>query len=141
MDSSILIPSDHKPYLRELYLNKIKEVQVKMQPFVDEVNLYTGLLRSLDEIAETPTVVQLSDYDYNASFIEKALFITDIYGELTMNEIAEKIREYEPQFTIEKITNNLSAGFSQDAKPTNPKPKLQRRKNEDKKYVYKRSVN
>lgn len=79
----------------------------------------------------------LPDITYNAekmSNIDKAVFFTKREGFLTLNEIANRIVEKEPNLNLADIKGNLSAIFAMDAKKDSPR--LSRKRNEKNKWTY-----
>lgn len=76
------------------------------------------------------------DYKYpnSKALIDKAIFVLRRSENLTINEIAEKIAEYEPKLVLKKTKGALSAVFAMDSK--RGQPRLNRSKNEANIWIY-----
>jgi hypothetical protein len=133
------IPNDHLPFLKETYERKIREVNDRIEPLLKEREYFEKLLNQV--VSQLPSdnmpIGFLEDYNPAWSYSEKAHYIlTEMdVDELSLQEIAARIAEYEPNVRMQDITNNLSVIFSNDA--NKPIPKFKRRKNDKGKYIYK----
>jgi len=130
------ILSKHAPLIKEYYQAKLSEIETTIAELRNQSYKINEFLSSLtgDNIQDTNSQVLFDGYNSSWSLIDKSIFIIKNYGDSTLLEIANKIKEvYEKDIDFAILKNNLSAVLSVDAKKYN---KLKRYRNEAKKWVY-----
>lgn len=128
---------EHSLLIKEYYQSKLSEIEAKIFELKNQSDKITNFLKSLpgtDQQNINKDEIFADGYNSSWSLIDKSIFIIKNYGDSTLLDIANKIKDvYEKEVDFVVLKNNLSAVLSVDAKKYK---KLKRYQNEAKKWVY-----
>lgn len=153
------IISKYSPKMGSFFIQQLSEIQSKIEPLQRKIEplqkQLDPLLKEQEELLSVlkdlgislpvePTITQQlfvpvpTSYNPAWSVIEKAIYLTQSHGYLSLAQVTDLIMEHEPLRSRVDIKNNLSVSFSQDAnKEKNGKNRLVRRLNSNNIWEYK----